>query len=131
MDESNRVDYLRLTYEFGSTVTEAARRAVIQFAHELWLEANPDQGECALPDRTTSVNREGLSYTIIDPQEYLTHGGVGLPTVDLWISSVNPGTADRFPSRALRPSGVWTPNSPPPVSTRITTVRPLFPQETP
>lgn len=105
-------ELIRLRYKFGSTVTPAARRAVLYLAHQLWLECNPDAGECQLPERTTSVNREGLSYTIFDPQTYLQQGKTGLPSVDLWLSTVNG-------SKALRPAGVWTPDSAPGVNTSV------------
>lgn len=102
-------EMLRVTYRFGSTITDAAERAVLYLARQLWLECHPDSGDCELPERVTSVNREGLSYTIFDPQEYLQQGKTGIPRVDIWLASVNP-------SKALRPSGVYTPDSPPPVN---------------
>lgn len=113
-------EVLRVCYQFGSTVTAGARRAVIQLAYQLYLEANPDVGECQLPERTTNVNREGISYTIYDPQTFLDQRRTGLSSVDLWLSSVNP-------AKALRPSGVWTPDMPPPVNRCVRWTRPLFP----
>jgi hypothetical protein len=112
---------LRVTYQFGSTITYSARRAVITLAHQIWLEAAgcDECGECELPGRTTSVQREGISYTILDPQDYLRDGKTGLPSVDLWISTANP-------RRALRPSAVYTPDSPPPSNVSVQTVRPVW-----
>lgn len=114
-------DRLRVTYQFGSTITASARRAVLWLAHQIWLEGNgcDDCGECQLPGRTTSVQREGISYTLIDPQDYLRDGKTGLPSVDLWISSVNP-------RKALRAAGVFTPDSPPPENISIQTARPVW-----
>lgn len=111
----------RVTYQFGSTITASARRAVIWFAHQLWLEGNgcSDCGECQLPERTTSVQREGISFTLLSPQDYLREGKTGLPSVDLYLASVNP-------RRALRPSAVHTPDSPPPENVSIQTVRPVW-----
>jgi hypothetical protein len=100
---------LRLTYAFGSTVTASAQRAVLYLARQLWLECHPGQGECELPERVTSVNREGLSYTIFDPMTFLDQGRTGLPRVDLWLASVNP-------SKAKRRSAVYTPDAPPAVN---------------
>lgn len=112
---------LRVTYQFGSTITASARRAVLWFAHQIWLEgADCDEcGECQLPGRTTSVQREGLSYTLLDPQDYLRDGKTGLPSVDLWISSANP-------RKALRPAGVFTPDAPAPENISIQSVRPVW-----
>lgn len=106
------LELLRMRYRFGSTLTAAARRAVLYFAHQFWLECNPGAGECQLPERTTNVNREGLSYTIFDPQSYLEQGKTGLPAVDLWLSSVNN-------SKVSRPAGVWTPDSAPAVNASV------------
>lgn len=105
-------EMLRVEYTVGNTVTDAAERAVLYLARQLWLECHPDEGDCELPDRVTTVNREGLSYTIFDPAEYLQQGRTGVPRVDLWLASINP-------SRALRPSGVYTPDSPPPVNRKF------------
>lgn len=112
---------LRLTYQFGSTITASARRAVLWLAHQFWLEAAgcEDCGECQLPGRTTSVQREGLSYTLIDPQDYLRDGKTGVPTVDLWISSVNP-------KRAIRPAQVITPDSPAGENISVQSARPVW-----
>lgn len=106
---------LRMTYEFGSTVTRSAEQAVLRLARQLWLECHPDQGDCELPERVTSVNREGLSYTIFDPMTFLDKGQTGLPKVDLWLATVNP-------SRALRPAGVFTPDAPPPVNRSVAVI---------
>jgi len=112
-------EVLRLCYQFGNTVTAAARRAVLYLAYQILLECRGD-ADCQLPERTTSIQREGLSYQIFDPQSYLTRLGTGLPLVDTWLNSVNP-------SKALRPSGVWTPDAPPAVNRCIKWVRPLYP----
>jgi len=106
------VEFIRMRYRFGNTVTPSARRAVIYLARQMWLQVNPGQGECELPERVTSVNREGLSYTIFDPQSYLMERKTGLPSVDLWLAAVNP-------AKSLRPSGVWTPDAPPAVNRKI------------
>ncbi|HEY5881440.1 MAG TPA: hypothetical protein VIU11_21200 [Nakamurella sp.] len=107
--DPNDVEYVRMRYRFGSTVTASARRAVLYLSRQLWLQANPSQGECELPERVTSVNREGLSYTIFDPQTYLMERKTGLPSVDLWLAAINP-------AKAVRPAGIWTPDAPPPVN---------------
>lgn len=100
---------LRVTYTFGSTVTKAAEQAVLHLARQLWLECHPEEGECELPERVTSVNREGLSYTIFDPMTFLDQGRTGIPKIDIWLASVNP-------SRAKRPARVYTPDAPPAVN---------------
>jgi hypothetical protein len=114
-------EQIRLSYQFGSTITASARRAVLMLAHQFWLETAQCStcGECELPTRTTTVTREGISYTMLDPQDYLDRGKTGLPSVDLWIATVNP-------RRALRAPGVWSPDAPPPAMRSIRSARPLF-----
>lgn len=120
------MERIRVTYQFGSTITASARRAVLWLAHQFWLEAAgcEDCGECQLPGRTTSVQREGVSYTLLDPQDYLREGKTGIPSIDLWLSSVNP-------RRALRPAGVYTPDSPPAENISVRSVRPVWLAGTP
>lgn len=97
-------DRMRVEYHYGSTITGAAARACQSLAHEFWLAG---QGlACALPERVTSVNREGLSFTMIDPQTYLDKGLVGIPAVDTFLATVNR-------SKAQRPAGIYTPTMPP------------------
>lgn len=119
-------EQIRLNYRFGSTITASARRAVLMLAHQFWLETAQcsECGECELPTRTTTVTREGISYTMLDPQDYLDRGKTGLPSVDLWIATVNPRRATRAP-------GVWSPDAPPPAQRSIRSARPLFEVVTP
>lgn len=114
----DQAQVLRVTYQFGSTITTSARRAVLWLAHQFWLESSgcDECGECELPERTTSITREGIGYTMLDPQSFLSEGKTGIPKVDLWISTVNP-------RRSLRPVGIYSPDSPPPVNVQIRTVR--------
>lgn len=94
----------RVEYTFGSTLTAAAKQALLDFARQLFLALNQDD-DCQLPERVTNINREGVSYSIIDPQTFLDKDQVGLSRVDLWISSVNPSKSRRY-------AGVYTPDSP-------------------
>lgn len=101
----------RLDYSFASTLTHSARQAVVDYAQQLWLGFQGSD-ECALPERVTSVTREGIGIELLTPQDYLDRGRTGLPNVDEWLAQANP-------KRAFRPSGVYTPDSPPGVGTRL------------
>lgn len=48
-------------------------------------------GDCRLPSNLSSLARQGVEVTMIDPTDALNAGLTGLPDVDLWIRSVNPG----------------------------------------
>jgi hypothetical protein len=54
----------------------------------------------------TSIDREGLGIQLATPQDFLDKGRTGLAKIDTWLSQVNA-------VRALRPSGVYTPDAPP------------------
>lgn len=113
-------ELVRVTYNAGSTITSSARAAVLSLAHEYYLQtASCDEcGTCRLPTRTTSVQREGLTYTTADPLDPLSSGGTGLPDVDLWTRTVNPRRVDRA-------SGVYTPDAPPSVVVSVQAQRDL------
>ena len=48
-------------------------------------------GDCRLPSNLSSLARQGIEVTMIDPTDVLDAGLTGVPNVDLWIRSVNPG----------------------------------------
>jgi hypothetical protein len=58
---------------------------------------------CQLPRRVTDISRQGVSMTLLDPQEFLTKGLTGIYQVDLWIHAVNP-------SGRRVPATVWSPD---------------------
>lgn len=78
-----------VSYSHGSPPPEIGVRAAIRLANELiYLNDDPDQ--CALPDRVTSVSRQGISYAVLDPQTFLDQGKTGMYEVDLFIKTANP-----------------------------------------
>lgn len=109
---------IEVGYRFSSTIGAAARHAALYYAHQLYLQA-VGSDSCALPTRTTSVTREGLSFQIDTSETYLAEGRVGLPAVDQFLAASNPSSGvGRYASaRANRPSGVWAPDAPPGVVT--------------
>lgn len=68
----------------------AARKLAIEFAR-LW---SGDEN-CELPQRVTSVSRQGVSYTILDNQEFIDELRTGLYEIDLFLKVVNPDNARR------------------------------------
>lgn len=123
---------ISVTYNVGSTITASARQAVVSLAHEFYLQVSPcnECGECRLPDRTTNVNREGLSFNVSDPNDPMSTGATGLPDVDLWVRVVNPHQGARVrgvnPRQATRASGLYDPSSPPGVVRSVRAARPNF-----
>lgn len=91
-----------ISYWIGRPVPPGGRAAVAALACELWKACQGDKS-CALPKRVTEVEREGVSYTLLDPMTFLDEGRVGLPEVDQWLAVVNPGKLRARPR-------VWSPD---------------------
>jgi hypothetical protein len=83
-----------VTYSYGVPVPTAgkmaARKLAIEFAR-LW---SGDE-MCELPQRVTSVSRQGVSYTILDNQEFIDELRTGLYEIDLFLKVTNPDNARR------------------------------------
>lgn len=81
------VDYTYGVYD----LPEVMERAVAALAAEI-LAA--DTGStCRLPERVTNISRQGVSWTLIDPQDFLDSGRTGVYEVDLAIKVMNPSKA--------------------------------------
>lgn len=95
---------VEVTYSYGAPIPAAgkmaARTLAIEFA-KLW--AGDD--DCALPQRVTSISRQGVSYTLLDSQDFIQELRTGVYAVDLFIKSVNP-------DGARRRSRVFSPDTP-------------------
>lgn len=85
---------LCVTYSYGTPPPSAGKKAAIRLANELIL-ADKGSSQCALPERITSVSRQGVSYTVLDPQSFLENGRVGIYEVDLFLSAFNPSKAKK------------------------------------
>jgi hypothetical protein len=46
--------------------------------------------DCALPQRTQYMTRQGVSTILADPLNVIERGMIGLPNVDSWVRAVNP-----------------------------------------
>lgn len=93
-----------VAYHWGSAPPTGGVIACVALALE-FAKALTGDSACRLPKRVTSVTRQGMSMTLIDPQTFLKDGRTGLGDVDLWLVSVNPK------ARAERGS-VWSPDVP-------------------
>ena len=83
-----------VTYQWGQPVPEGGKLAAQVFATELARYVNREPS--AMPDRTVSVTRQGISMAV-DPTPFLK-GGTGLFFVDAWVQTVNPSGSRRRPS---------------------------------
>lgn len=90
-----------VSYTYGSKPPALGRMAARELANQfLWYAA--DDVRCAIPERVTSVSREGVSWTLLDPQDFLENGRTGIYTVDLFLKAVNPERR-RMRSRVFSP----------------------------
>jgi hypothetical protein len=90
-----------VTYTHGAEVPAAGLLAAKELANQILYSASNDD-RCRLPDRVTSISRQGVSWTIIDPQDFLDKGRTGLYLVDLFLKTVNP-TGSRVRARVFSP----------------------------
>jgi hypothetical protein len=95
---------VEVTYSYGYPVPVAgkmaARTLAIEFA-KLWS----GDDDCALPQRVTSISRQGVSYTLLDSQDFIDDLRTGVYAVDLFLKSTNP-------DKARRRSRVFSPDAP-------------------
>jgi hypothetical protein len=91
---------VEVTYTYGSyppaAGAAAARILAMEFV-KLW-----SGDDCALPERVTTVSRQGVSFTLLDNQDFVDDMRTGLYAVDLFLKSVNPDRA-RSKSRVFSP----------------------------
>lgn len=81
-----------ITYKHGIRIPAAGKAAAIRFANEL-IHAQLDDGLCSLPERLQSVSRQGMSFAILDPQDFIQQGRIGIPAIDYFINAANPSKA--------------------------------------
>ncbi|MFI6326572.1 hypothetical protein ACIBG8_54250 [Nonomuraea sp. NPDC050556] len=93
-----------VTYQRGRPVPAGSMgsAAASTLACEL---ARLGSAECQIPERVTQVQRDGMTYTLVDPMEFLKEGRTGVARVDMWLAMVNP---DGLRSRPQ----VWSPDLP-------------------
>lgn len=92
---------VEVTYSYGTEPPIAGKNAARILATEL-IKLYENDDSCALPQRVTSVSRQGVSYTILDNQDFIAEGRTGLYVVDLFLKTSNPDNA-RARSRVFSP----------------------------
>lgn len=92
---------IEVTYSYGTEPPLAGKAAARILAIEL-IKLYEGDDSCALPQRVTSVSRQGVSYTILDNQDFIAEGRTGLYAVDLFLKTTNPDNA-RSRSKVFSP----------------------------
>jgi hypothetical protein len=83
---------VEVTYTYGTPPPTSGRAAARIFAIEL-VKLYEGDDSCALPQRVTSVTRQGVTYTILDNQSFIDEMKTGIYTIDLFLKTVNPDKA--------------------------------------
>lgn len=94
-----------VTYRLGVQLDEAAIAAHSELVCHL-LKGCGGSGSgcgCRLPANATRVARQGVTVEMADLAQVHAEGRTGLPTVDLWLRTVNP-------NRLTGPSRVFSPD---------------------
>ena len=92
---------VEVTYTYGSPPPAAGRAAARILALEL-VKLFENDDTCALPQRVTSVARQGVTYTVLDNQDFIDELKTGIYAVDLFLRTANPDKA-RARSRVFSP----------------------------
>jgi hypothetical protein len=92
---------IEVTYSYGTEPPTAGKNAARLLAIEL-VKLYEGDDTCALPQRVTSISRQGVSYTLLDNQDFIDELKTGLYAVDLFLKTTNPDKA-RARSRVFSP----------------------------
>lgn len=90
---------ITVEYSYGMMPPSAGRMAASTLANELLilLGENSNADYCRIPERVTSVSREGISFDMINPMEFIDEGKTGIWEIDLFIRTANPSRAKKQP----------------------------------
>lgn len=92
---------IEVTYTYGSPPPASGKAAARVLATE-FIKLWSGNDDCALPQRITAISRQGVSYTVLDNQDFIDELRTGLYVVDLFLKSSNPDKA-RAKARVFSP----------------------------
>ena len=96
--EGDQPGAFEVRYTWGADPPPAGQAAAAVLACELWKAspaAGPAGASCRLPKRVTTIARQGVQLTMLDPMSMFPEGLTGIPEVDLWLSAQRYGAAHR------------------------------------
>lgn len=92
---------VEVTYTYGTPPPAAGRAAARILATEL-VKLYEGDDSCALPQRVTAIARQGVTYTVLDSQDYINNLRTGIYAVDMFLKTANPDGA-KARSRVFSP----------------------------
>jgi hypothetical protein len=84
-------------FTWGQDPPQIGKTAAGKLSSELYKADQPGLA-CTLPQRITSITRQGVSIAILDPQTFLDKGLTGNYQIDIFIKAYNPGGQVRRPT---------------------------------
>lgn len=78
--------YIRVEYQTKPNLPIGADSMARLVANE--FVSLSSGGACALPDRITSVTRQGVSWSLADVNQYLERSITGIDSVDVWLARI-------------------------------------------
>ena len=84
---------IEISYTYGVEPPRMGRMAALTMATQFFYLWSGREDECQLPDRVTSVTRQGVSWVLLDNQDFLDELKTGIYIVDMFLRSVNPDKA--------------------------------------
>lgn len=95
-------DYFVVDYEWGREPTRPLVLAAALLGFEFAIAWTPDcTRQCRLPQRVTSITREGITMAVVDSLSLFKDGMTGLPDVDALIQSEQFGQSRQRPVVAV------------------------------
>lgn len=85
---------IRVEYSLKDNIPPGGRSAAFNLASE-YAKAKTGK-KCALPERVTSISRQGVSWTILDPQDFMDKGLTGLGRIDHWLNVAKRSTSGKI-----------------------------------
>lgn len=90
--DDSEVGTFSVTYPWGRVPPVGGVRACKILGCQFmlgWSDDDDDQAACLLPERVTTLTRQGVTMALLDPLTLFDDGKTGVPFVDLWVASVN------------------------------------------
>jgi len=94
----DQVGTFQVAFDYGIPPDRLGVMAACEMAYQFYLVTHPAaQGTVKLPQRVTTLTRQGMSAVILDPQQFLDKGYTGLTLCDRFIQRHNPNHLRRAP----------------------------------
>lgn len=79
-------DAVRITYQIGGNLPPGTESMILWLAEQFLRNDAGDS--CSLPERVTSISRQGVSWSMLDSMDFLDKGLTGVGRIDQWLAAV-------------------------------------------